>query len=830
MRTTTLLLIATLSTCTVPARADTSARSNLFDTGWRFHRGAAEHAAEPAFDDSSWRVVTLPHDYSIEDLSRADQNASKQDKSLRCPFTPLSPSGRDTGFTLGGEAWYRKHFSIPHALKGKHFVVVFGGVYMNADVWINGQHLGNHPYGYTPFSFDITDAIRFDADNVLAVQVKNFGVNSRWYSGSGIYRHVWLKVLAPVHVAQWGTFITTPQVAAKQARVHIATTLKNDSQTNRRVALKTAIFDSHGQHVAENRTQVVLPARAATDVHQDLTVEAPSLWSPDSPVLYVARQEVIAHGQTVDATKTTFGIRTLSFSATQGFKLNGRPLLLKGGCVHHSNGCLGAAAYDRAEWHRVAQLKAAGYNAIRCAHNPPSIAFLDACDRIGMLVIDEAFDQWRQAKKPDDYHLYFDRWWRKDLGAMLRRDRNHPSIILWSIGNEIKEIHHGGGTETAKMLADYVRSLDATRGVTQALNKTKKGAAFDPVFDVLDVCGYNYGVRQYAKDHVRKPQRVMVGTESFDTQMYANWEAVKRYPYVIGDFVWTSYDYLGEAAIGWCLYKNKPPKQSFSPNFKELQQGPPKHSVFPWNVAYCGDLDLLGYPRPSWYYRDVVWNENVPKVYAFVRSPTPTFPEGPPCLRWAFGDVRNSWNWDGYEGKTLTLDVYSNCDRVQLLLNGRSLGTRTLTAQDECRTSWKLPYEKGTVRVVGIRKGQEVAHWELRTAGPPASIRLHADRTRISANGRDLCFVTVDLLDSKGVRCPNANNLVKFTVSGNGKLLAVGSANPRALESFQQPQRRAFQGRCLAVLQASAEPGQIVLTATATGIAARTITITTSRH
>ena len=773
----------------------------LFDADWRFHRGGAQGAEAPDFDDSGWRRLDLPHDWSIEDLP-----------GTRSPFDPGAISQVNGGFTTGGTGWYRKTFNVPAAQKGRRVLVQFDGVYMNAEVWLNGQSLGRHPYGYTSFWFDLTDKVKFGADNVLAVKVRNEGENSRWYSGSGIYRHVWLKTTAPTHVAQWGTYITTPEATEASARVKARTTVLNEGAEAARVTLVTRILDAAGAEAARAESSHTVEPKGAHEFGQDATLRAPALWSPDSPALYTAVTEVYRGRELADRLETKFGVRTISFDVTHGFRLNGRPLKLKGGCLHHDNGPLGARAYDRAEERRVELLKASGYNALRLAHNPPSPAFLDACDRLGMLVIDEAFDMWREPKNPHDYHLFFDEWWQRDVESMVWRDRNHPSIIMWSIGNEIPNRHKPEVARLAKTVGDYIRKLEPTRPVTSAVNELREDK--DPYFATLDVAGYNYAAggdhlkkSLYALDHARVPDRIMYGAESYPLEAFDAWMNVVDHPYVIGDFVWTAFDYLGEASIGWRGYWQEA-------NF------------YPWNLAYCGDIDTCGWKRPQSYYRDALWMDD--QVSVFVRPPRPSFEPNPKrqsWSKWHWHDVVADWNWRGHENRPLGVDVYSSCEEVELFLNGRSLGRKPTNRSNAFTASWEVPYQAGALRAVGYDGARQVGAAELRTAGEPARLKLSADRARVRADGQDLSYVTVELVDARGVRNPRAENLVRFAVEGPGTVVAVGNANPVSTESYQQPQRKAWQGRCLVVVKSGRQAGKIVLRATAQGLPPASVVI-----
>jgi len=772
----------------------TGARTELlFDEGWRFYRGDTSEAAMPEFDDSKWRLIDLPHDWSIEDVPGTDS-----------PLDSAAIGGIDAGYFTGGTGWYRKTFFVPASLKNKHFIIRFDGVYMNSDVWINGRHAGNHPYGYTSFMYDITEYIHLGTENLVTVRVRNEGRNSRWYSGSGIYRHVWLIIKEPVCFREWSIFVTTEIVSAETAEVFISGVVKKNSISDGDLFVKFKIIDPSGLVVGEAEKELIMHSSAEEEIDAKISVANPELWSLESPRLYTAVCELYTKshdGSSVikDCKETKFGIRKVEVSAEKGFLLNGKPLKLKGGCVHHDNGPLGAAAFDRAEERRVELLKESGFNAIRCAHNPPSPAFLDACDRIGMLVIDEAFDMWREAKNPDDYHLWFDEWWKKDIESMVLRDRNHPSVVMWSIGNEVPERGKPEGAALAKEMADYVRKLDPTRPVTAAVNSVTPDK--DPYFAALDVCGYNYAVDKYVSDHKRFPERVIMGTESFPLEAFDYWMATLDNPWVIGDFVWTSFDYLGEASIGWMGY-------------------PHKGSFFPWHQAYCGDIDICGFKRPQSYYRDALWGDK-PCISVFVKPPVPSFPLNPDKAEWSkweWHDVVASWNWEGYEGKPLTVEVYSNCDEAGLLLNGKSLGKQKMGRGNRYIANWEVIFEPGSLKAIGYKEGQGVVTSELKNAGKPVRIKLTADRTEIRAGGQDLSYITVEIIDDAGVRDTNADNLIKFKIEGPGEILSVGSSNPVSRESYKRPLRKAYQGRCLVIVKSGKKPGSIRLKAEADGL------------
>jgi beta-galactosidase len=771
-----------------------SAQTLLFDGDWHFHRGGAQGAERPEFDDSGWRNVDLPHDWSIEDMP-----------GKQTPFDPDAINQVSGGFTVGGSGWYRKTFSLDAGEKNKKVIIQFDGVYMNAEFWLNGQSLGNHPYGYTSFWFDITDKVKFGGENVLAVLVQNEGRNSRWYTGSGIYRHVWLKIMNPVHTDLWGVYITTPAVTEENADVKIKTTVVNQGNDQANVKLITRIIDKNGVEKAEITSEQLLGDGRKHEFSQDLKVIDPELWSTDSPVLYLAVSEVYTGNELTDITETRFGIRSISFDTAYGFRLNGRTLKLKGGCVHHDNGPLGARTYDRAEERRVELLKASGFNAIRCSHNPPSPAFLDACDRLGMLVIDETFDMWRIANNPHDYHLYFDEWWQKDVESMVRRDRNHPSIIIWSIGNEIRNMEHPDVIAVGKKLGDYIRTMEPTRPIAAAVNNLHPQK--DPFFAILDICGYNYAAGGdhlkksiYADDHERVPERIMVGTESYALEAFGAWMPVNDYNYVIGDFVWTAFDYIGEASIGWRGYWQE-------------------SSFYPWNLAYCGDIDICGWKRPQSYYRDALWKPN--QVSVFVTPPEPSFPVNPEkqsWSKWEWHDVVPSWTWTGREGQSLEVTAYSSCEMAELTINGKSFGRKETNRSTEYMATWQIPYVPGELKVTGINGKKKIASAMLLTAGVSTNIRMTPDKNIIKADNQDLSYITIELTDEKGILNPNADDLIKFGIEGSGVIVGVGNANPLSIESYQLPQRKAWRGKCLVVVKSNGKPGEITLTVSAEGL------------
>ncbi|QIA09146.1 glycoside hydrolase family 2 TIM barrel-domain containing protein [Draconibacterium halophilum] len=777
-------------------------RSQPFDQGWLFAKDSVGNAQQPVYDDSKWQEIELPHDWSINDLP------NQNDEHIIGPFNKRSLGFTQTGFTMGGTGWYRKTFKTGDGLNNKQVTINFDGVYMNSDVWLNGYHLGNHPHGYTPFHYDLTPYLNpVGQENVLAVRVKNEGRNSRWYSGSGIYRHVWLTITENIHVVPWGIYITTSEVSDKKATVNIQTTVESKQPLLTNMILVTTILSSKGQVVGESKQELALDINEAKIVEQNIKVTTPLLWSVETPHLYNAVTEIKKGDTVLDKINTQFGIRTIQVDAKNGLRINGNNILLRGGCIHHDNGLLGAAAIDRAEERKIELLKANGFNAIRSSHNPPSSHLLNACDRIGMLVIDEAFDMWEEPKIPDDYHLNFRDRWQRDLQAMVLRDRNHPSVIMWSIGNEIRERVDTSGLRITKQLAKEVRRLDPTRPVTAALceywepaNKDKKWSETEPAFELLDVAGYNYLWQLYEQDHQQFPDRIILGTETLPNEALENWNMAENHPYVIGDFVWTAMDYLGEASVGRAYYDKK-------------ERNRPTMG-WPWYNAWCGDIDLIGQKKPQSYYRDVVWR-NRPIAMA-VHEP---IPDGmvENISRWGWPQEWQSWTWSGSEGKSLQVRVFSRAPMVRLLLNGRTIGEQAI-ADTSITAVFDVPYQPGTLKAVNVENGKETAVIELKTAGIPHGLRLIADRTNINADRNDLSYITVEIVDENNQLVPNFEIPVQFSIEGVGEIAAVGNADPTDMASFHTMERKTFNGRCLAIVRPKGNAGVIKLTATSEGL------------
>lgn len=730
------------------------------------------------------------------------------------PFTPESPGGGSTAHTLGGIGWYRKEFSLDEADLNKKVSILFEGIYMNADTWINGHFLGNHPYGYTSFGYDLTPYLRSDGQpNVISIRVDNTGRNSRWYSGSGIYRHVKLRIKGSIHFSQWGLFVTTPRISNNEASVSVESTIKNDSDNNKNIEIESRLYNPQGDAVGITRNKIAVNANEEIVQKHLIRVESPLLWSPEEPNLYYVTVNLIQDGKIIDQMNSQIGIRSIKVDAEKGLTINGKPVFLKGGCMHHCNGPLGSKAIDRAEERRVELMKEHGYNAIRSSHNPPSPAFLDACDRLGMLVMDEAFDCWNVGKMPMDYHLYFKQWWQKDVESWIKRDRNHPSVIFWSIGNEIPDRTKPTGLDIERKLVSLVHKLDPTRLVTEAINFVYPWSSTAPAYKLLDVGGYNYMWKQYAKDHKAFPNRIMVGTESFPKDALANWLQVEEHPWVIGDFVWTGMDYLGESGIGH--------SRITGPHTPPVSFGMP----WPWFVSNCGDIDICGFKKPQSFYRDVVWRQSMLEMA--VHSP---IPEGQKerLSKWGWPDEHQSWTWNVSKGEKLQVNVYSRYPKVRLELNGKIIGEKEISAATKLSATFEAPYEPGELRVSGIKNGKVAEQKILKTAGKPHGLRLSADRLKIQADRNDLSYVTVEVVDGQGQRVPNVEIPIHFEVNGTGELAAVGNGNPHDMKSFSSSHCKTFEGKCLAIVRPNAKKsGTIMLKAMAKGITPAMIKVQT---
>lgn len=777
-----LLLIGMACFCPSMAQAAQVARKILFDASWKFFLGDDQDASKPTFDDSKWRTLTLPHDWSIE--HSVDRDA---------------PAGNDGGYYPTGIGWYRKEYVVPASMRGEKVYLYFEGVYMNSSVYVNGQLVGGHPYGYTSFFCDATQAIVPGKKNVVAVRVDNSQQkNCRWYSGSGIYRHVWLIHTPKLHIANWGVRIHTHEVSAAEASVEVKTIVKNETSSEKKVSVLTKIDGAQ-----DAASAITLAANSEQEVKQTLIVKSPKLWDLEAPNLYMAKISVVEDGKAIDTYQQNFGIRSFSYSS-KGFFLNGRKINISGGCLHHDNGILGAAAFDRAEARKVRMMKEAGFNAARTSHNLPSEAFLDACDRQGLLVIDEAFDGWRDAKNEHDYSTLFDKYWQEDVEGMVLRDLNHPAIMAWSIGNEVIERKKLEVVTTAHKLAGKIREYDG-RPITSALAAWDDDwEIYDPLAAEHDIVGYNYMIHKHESDHQRVPDRVMWQTESYPKDAFRNWTLVNDYDYIVGDFVWTSIDYLGESGIGRWWYEGDVPGEHYH------------RPLYPWHAAYCGDIDLTGWRKPISHYRSMLYGDTE-KLYLAVKEPDGYRGKISVGL-WAVWPTWESWNWPGWEGKTVEVEVYSRYPAVRLYLDDKLIGEKAVNRNTEMKAVFDVPYKEGTLRAEGIEDGTVKETKVLSSASAPVAIRLVAENKEMKANGEDLAFVQVEVVDKDGNLCPNAEVELTVSVSGQGSLAAMGNADIKDTGSYVDNTHKTWKGRALIVVRSTHKRGKAQLVVKASGL------------
>jgi len=735
-RTTSLFAVFFFTLASFGATRD-GVRKQLFDSDWSF-----------SSDSSSWKSVDLPHDWSIEGAFNRD-----------------APAGNDGAYLPTGKGWYIKRLKIKdEKLKEGVLRLYFEGVYMNAEVYVNGRLAGGHPYGYSSFFVDITPYVKV-GENVVEVRVDNSQQkNCRWYSGSGIYRHVWLLTTGKRYIDEWSVSVTTPDI-----------------------------------HTVVIKAEEVLEDGSRKPIEKTIHVEQPRLWSPDDPYLYETTLETED-----DILPVTYGIRTIEYSADKGLLLNGKTIVLNGGCVHHDNGILGAAAFDAAEYRRVRLLKEAGFNAVRTSHNPPSEAFLRACDELGLLVIDEAFDGWREKKNDFDYSTLIDRWWQDDIKAMVLRDRNHPSLFCWSIGNEVIERKKIEVVKTAHQMATLCRQLDEQRRpVTSALCAWDNDwDIYDPLAAEHDIVGYNYMIHKAESDHERVPSRVIVQTESYPRDAWQNYRKVKDHSYIIGDFVWTAIDYLGESGIGRWYYNGDVPGEHW------------ERPLFPWHAAYCGDIDLTGLRKPISHYRSMLYNQDGEQLYMAVREPDGYNGQVKTTL-WGTWPTFESWTWPGHEGKPIDVEVYSHAPKVQLYLNDQLIGEQDVK---ECKATFTLPFQTGTLRA---EDGERCV--TLQTAGEVKTLRLTADHTTLKSDGQDLAFITVELTDAHGCLNPNAANKLTATVSGPATLVAFGNADIKDCDRYTDNTHKAWKGRALLVIRSTQKAGTVTVSVQGKGLQNTTI-------
>jgi beta-galactosidase len=759
------------------ARATTTS----FDLGWKFHLGDVSGAQGATFDDSTWTALNVPHDWSVA-----------------LPFNQSSAAKDGGGYLDGGLGWYRKTFTVPASASGQKLFLQFDGVYMDSTVYLNGTQVCARPYGYASFECDITSGAKLDGSNVVAVKVNNQLPSSRWYSGSGIYRHTWLKTVNPVHVAYTGTQVSTPTVSTSSATVNISVSVKNDGTAEQSATISSSVRDSSGAEVGKASSPATAVAAGKTaDLAQTVTVANPKLWSPSSPTLYSVVTTVSVGGSVVDTYTTPLGIRTFTFDASTGFTLNGTKMKLNGTCNHHDLGALGAAVNYRAMEKRLQMLKDMGGNALRTSHNPPAPELLDLADRLGFLVMDEAFDCWYAGKNTYDYGRFYNQWYDTDVQGYVARDRNHPSVIIWSIGNEVAQ---AGDKAAVQKLIASVHAKDTTRPTIQAY------AAWVNASDITgleDLVGINYAPDRYDSVHTSNPSYKMLASESssalrsrgiyngnntqcssYDDQAAgwgataeASWKNVNTRAWIAGEFIWTGFDYIGE----------------------------PTPYTWPAKSSYFGIIDTANFPKDVYYFYQSKWNAGgAPMVHI----------------------VPMNWtNWTN--GQSVKVMAYTNADSVELFLNGKSQGSKTMDAATG-HLQWSVPFATGTLEAKASKGGTVVASDKLQTAGAAAALTVQADRASIAADGRDLSFVEVDVVDAQGVIVPQASNTIDFAISGPGTIVGVDNGNPISHESYKGTSRSAFSGKALAIIQSTTTPGTITLKATAGSLTSGSVTITTT--
>ncbi|MDR0394057.1 MAG: DUF4982 domain-containing protein [Tannerella sp.] len=747
-----------------------------FDFGWKFRLGDVAKAQEVSFSDAGWRDIQLPHDFSIE-------QEVKDDKRLGA-----------NGFFPGGIGWYRKTFTAPKSYAGKRVFVCFDGVYHRSDVWINGHHLGFRPYGYVSFEYDLTPYLIAGGDNVIAVRADHSNASSsRWYSGSGIYRHVRLRIVDPVHVDLWGTYITTPAISPSEGIVEIETTVRNDDQTTKQVKLLTEIFTANGTKVGSATHTLSVEAGHTGTFRQHITVKQPVLWDVDSPVLYTAVTKVRS-GAYTDEVSTGFGFRTLEWDARKGFFLNGRNMKLKGVNLHHDGGLVVGAAVPERIWEmRLKGLKEIGCNFIRTSHNPPAPELLDLCDRMGFLVLDEAFDKW----KGGYYAEYYDAWWEADLQSMLQRDRNHPSIILWSAGNEVQEQGKPEGAERLGKMVDFIHRYEPTRKVTAGLHPHESNHNTYGFADSLDIVGHNYNEPFYEADKAKYPGRILLGTENylyyrglpgndmhFESQCHS-WMDVVEHDWVVGWTLWPGIDYIGETT---------------------------RFNLKGWPT---GIMDASGREKTIAGLYRTFWKDT-PQLGVAVLDDALDIDPGP--LNWSSPKMIAHWNFPERENQLVRVHTFSNCDSVALWVNQRYMGKRAVADFPNHTVEWNVPYAKGTLKAAGYIDGKEAVTSELQTAGSPVDIAMQSLFPDVNADGRDVAIVEVLLKDQDGRFVQHDDRKITFTVEGDATLVGIENGDLRMKEPLYTGSLSTYFGRCIVIVRAGKKAGEIVLSATGEGL------------
>jgi len=783
-----------------------------FNKDWLFIKGEQKNASVKDFDDAGWRKLNLPHDWAIEGPFDSKYNA------------------RTGGLPVHGIGWYRKHFNIESSHKNKVISVEFDGAMNNAQVWVNGNLVGERPYGYIGFEFDISKYIEFGKDNVIAVKLSPEDLAARWYSGAGIYRNVHLKINNAIHIPQYGTYITTPTVTKEKATVIIKTRIANQNTKEKSAKLNTRIYAPNGECVSDISSDIILQVNNEGNTKDEIEIQNPQLWDIETPQLYTAVSCVTDGSKMLDCYTTKFGIRKIAYSRENGFQLNDKTVKLNGVCLHHDLGPIGAAVNRRAIERQLQIMQSMGVNALRTSHNPPSPEVLDVCDSMGIVVQVEAFDEWKLGKVPNGYHKFFDKWHETDLRDMIKRDRNHPSVIMWSIGNEILEQGKKDGWMITKELTDICHDEDPTRPTTAGFNYYP--APFtNKLADYIDIIGLNYWPLNYQEVMDMDPKYIVYGSEtssltssrgvydltldaypdkstnhvsSYDVIVGPPWayppdvefEQQEKVTSSLGEFIWTGIDYLGEPTP----YGGRDNSTNGYWN-----------DDWPSHSSYFAPVDLCGFPKDRYYLYQSQWTKE-PMVH-----------------------VLPHWNWEGKKGQNIPVYAYTNCEEVELFINGKSYGKKVKgvdltpipaefhffdkgTYMSKYRLSWNVPYQPGELKVVAYTNGKEMAEKTITTSAAPYKIELTADRSNISADGQDLSFITVRALDKNGIPCPLADNKITFEVSGNGTIAGVGNGNQASLESLQGDNIKLFSGMALLIVKSTETKGMINITASSEGL------------
>ncbi|MCQ2538108.1 MAG: DUF4982 domain-containing protein [Lachnospiraceae bacterium] len=797
------------------------------DNEWTFRRGMADSLG--ALDGNPGTVVNLPHDGMIG-----------------TQVSPDAPGKYDTGYFSGDLTNYTKYVFIPGEWEGECVGMAIDGAMMNATIEVNGSLVCRQHYGYAPFYVDLTEYVTFGEENRITININtSTWENSRWYTGSGLYRGVKLCHAPYVHIANDGLYMVTKEVSDGMAFLEAQVEIENSGCKNSIVEVKLELIEEDtGKLVKTTQSVIQVNARRKETARMAFAVENARLWDTENPNLYNvnATAKVLGEYRThmipetegsTDEATALFGIRTITADAVRGLRINGKTVKLKGGCLHHDNGLLGAVSLYETEARKVRKLKEVGFNAVRTSHNPPSAALIEACDRLGLYVFDEAFDAWEMAKRAGDYATFFENDWEKDLTAFIKRDRIHPCVIMWSTGNEIPERGGlGNGYTKAKMLAEKIRSLDASRpisngvcsmwsGLDDKLAKDKNQAqnaaedpescmwekVTEPFVNSLDIVGYNYYEDGYEKDHEMFPDRVILGSENFPREIGFRWPLVEKLPYVIGDFTWTAWDYLGEAGIGKTLYlEHDHPLASQGP----WMIMPPSTSPYPWRTANDADFDITGIMLPQGQYRSIVWGNK--ETYIYSKHPD-TFGKAERSSMWGFPYVRANWNYEGSEGRPIELVVYSGAEEVEVIVNGKTLGKKPVSKERPWPNTavYETKYEPGEVVAISYNNGEEVSRSKIKTIGAPAEILLKAEKTAMKADGHDLIYVNIEICDKEGNVVPTAEINLKATMNGAAVLAGFGSGNPITDENYTDNITTTYRGRALAILRSGYATGEITL-------------------